>query len=221
MYYDHARIKSNARTFYDVNKGNAILVTLAYIGIIYGASLVSSMIPYVGTLAVSIFVLIPLELGYAVWFRNAIYAEKHPVGELFIGFSSNYMSYIGTLPLRGLYVFLWSLLFYVPGIIKSYSYRMTEYIKAENPNIPASRCIELSMIMTDGYKGQLFYLDLSFLGWNLLGGLTLGILNIVYVQPYQMAANAFAYEELKAVAISSGKISESELYGYSLKNGDY
>lgn len=225
MHYEHARIKSNARTFFSVNTGNSILCTLAYFGVTYGVSFVGALfnlaVPYIVTYGIMIFIIIPLQFGYTVWFRDAIYAQRHSVGELFMGFGSNYLSYLGTVLLKNLFIFLWSLLFYFPGIIKSYAYRMTDYIKAENPNLSASRCIELSMRMTDGHKGDLFYLDLSFLGWNLLSALTFGILSIVYVMPYQMAANAFAYEELKAEAIASGKIAEGELYGYSLNNSDY
>ena len=93
----------------------------------------------------------------------------------------------------------------------SYAYSMTEYIKMENPNISPSRAIELSKIMTQGRKGNLFYLDLSFIGWNLLSAITLGILGIVYVNPYYFACKAFAYEELKAEAIATGKINPNEL----------
>ena len=113
--------------------------------------------------------------------------------------------------LKGLFVSLWSLLFIIPGIVMGYAYGMTEFIKMENPNIQPTRAIDISKSMTNGHKGDLFYLDLSFFGWFMLSALTLGILGIVYVNPYYYAAKAFAYEELKAEAIANGKVDPNEL----------
>lgn len=213
MGFEHDRIKANARKFYSLNNINSILVYLIYIGITIGISVVSVIIPGIGTLAAMFFVMLPLQLGFIVWFYRAIYTEKLEVNAIFFPFGKDYMGFVGTVTLKYLYIFLWSLLFYIPGIVKTYSYMMTEYIKAENPNIPASRAIELSMIMTDGYKWKLFYLTLSFLGWSLLGAFTFGILNVVYVIPYMNASFAFAYDELKANAIATGRISANELNG--------
>lgn len=99
--------------------------------------------------------------------------------------------------LRGLYVFLWSLLFIIPGIIAQYRYAMTPFIMAENPNITASEAIELSKQMMDGYKGHLFMLRLSFIGWDLLSMLTMNIGNL-WLNPYRNAAEAAFYREVKS-----------------------
>ncbi|MDE6762717.1 MAG: DUF975 family protein [Oscillospiraceae bacterium] len=157
-----------------------------------------------------------LAMGVMDWFRRSI-REKISLKEAFRPFGrGRFWGSIGTCVLMQLYTFLWSLLFIVPGIIKSYSYSMTMYIKAENPEIAPSRAIELSMLMTDGHKGDLFYLHLSFLGWFLLSSLTYNILGIVYVFPYFYAAKSFAYEELKADAAARGiiDIREISLYAY-------
>lgn len=69
--------------------------------------------------------------------------------------------------------------------------------------------------MTDGRKMDLFVLDLSFIGWGILSALTLNILGILYVIPYQYAAKAFAYEEIKEEALANQKVSEAELFGYA------
>ena len=87
-----------------------------------------------------------------------------------------------------MYIFLWSLLFVIPGIVKSYSYSMVDFIKAENPSLPANKAIEMSKIMTDGYICNLFKLYLSFIGWNLLSVLTFGILSILFVNPYYLCS---------------------------------
>lgn len=155
--------------------------------------------------------LLPLSIGLFGWYRKSIY-EKTSLSGLFVPYKKEHLwSNIGTAFLMQLYTFLWSLLFVIPGIIKSYSYSQTLFIKSENPDIPASRAIELSKIMMEGHKGDLFYLHLSFLGWILLSSLTYHILGVVYVFPYFYSALAFAYEEIKADAIARGVIDPSEL----------
>ena len=99
--------------------------------------------------------------------------------------------------LRSLYVFLWSLLFVIPGIMKEYSYAMTPFILAENPNLTASQAIRLSEDLMDGYKSDLFILDLSFIGWDLLAVLTLNLGHIA-LNPYKNAAYAAFYRQLQA-----------------------
>ncbi len=165
-----------------------------------------------GCAAVSI-ALLPMAIGLFGWYRKSIYA-KTSLAEIFAPYRhGRFWGSVGTVALTQLYTFLWSLLFVIPGIIKSYSYSQTFFIKGENPNIPASRAIELSKIMMDGHKGDLFYLHLSFIGWLLLSSLTYNILGIVYVYPYFYAALTFAYEEIKADAIARGVIDQSEFGG--------
>ena len=107
---------------------------------------------------------------------------------------------------RSIYVWLWSLLFIIPGIVKGYAYSMTPYIIYENPNLSADRAIKMSKIMTDGYKGDLFVLNLSFIGWKFLSGITGGLVGIFWSNPYMGLTHAGAYEDLKWKAIQSGKL---------------
>lgn len=97
--------------------------------------------------------------------------------------------------LRGLYVFLWSLLLIIPGIIASYSYSMTPYIMAEHPEYGANYAIGLSKEMMRGNRWRLFCMQLSFIGWVLLSLLTLGI-GLLWVGPYMEAANAAFYRDV-------------------------
>jgi uncharacterized membrane protein len=92
---------------------------------------------------------------------------------------------------------LWSFLFFIPGIIASLRYSQAFYILAENPGMTANEAIEESKRITDGYKADLFITSLSFFGWGLLGGLTFGILTIIYVTPYMNATFANCYRFLK------------------------
>ena len=238
MWYDHLRIKSNARLFYKYNTGNSILVSLMLSVIPYAASFVLGVLFFIVSLLVAsigwyrnyeesllaasmalfwigmiacALCLCVFVMGVMDWFRRSIYG-KVPLTEVFRLFGKGrFWGSLGTCALMRLYIFLWSLLFWIPGIIKAYSYSMTMYIKAENPDISPSRAIELSMIMTDGHKGDLFYLHISVLGWLLLSAVTYNILGIVYVCPYFFAAQAFAYEEIKADAASRGVIDICEI----------
>lgn len=156
----------------------------------------------------------PLMIGLVGWYRSSIY-RKAPLGEIFTPYKPPRLwSNIGTMALMTLYIYLWSLLFIVPGIIKSFSYSQTMFIKAENPDIPANRAIELSKVMMEGHKFDIFYLHLSFIGWMLLSALTMNILGVLYVYPYYYAALAFAYEEIKIDAASRGLFDIREIRGY-------
>ena len=110
----------------------------------------------------------------------------------FSGFGKKWV----TMFLEGLYVCLWSLLFVIPGIVKSYAYAMTPYILLDNPELGANEAITKSKEMMKGYKWKLFCLDLSFIGWYLLTAITFG-LAMLYAAPLMNAARAQFYEELK------------------------
>lgn len=137
-----------------------------------------------------------LQLGYADFLLKQHDGKETNFHDLFSKFD-----YFGTgfaqQFLRELYIVLWSLLFIIPGIIKGFSYAMTPFILAENPNLTASQAIRLSEEMMDGHKADLFILDLSFIGWNFLALLTLNLGNIA-LNPYRNAAYAAFYRQLQA-----------------------
>lgn len=136
-----------------------------------------------------------LEVGRARFFLKG-FKEDIKIGYLFSTFNSKeYLSIIKTIFLRNLFGILWSLLFIIPGIIKFYEYRMVSYIVSEEPNISTSEAIQMSRDMTDGHKMDMFILDLSFLGWYLLGLLFFGIGGI-FVNPYKEATFAKLYNVL-------------------------
>lgn len=118
------------------------------------------------------------------------------VEDMFDGFRAGLGSNIITGLLVTLYTFLWSLLFVIPGIVKSYSYAMTFYILADNPDMAPSEAITRSREMMNGNKWRLFCLDFSFIGWLLLSALTCGILSF-WVMPYTEMARVEFYESLK------------------------
>lgn len=102
--------------------------------------------------------------------------------------------------LTGLYTFLWSLLFIIPGIIASFRYAMAPYILAENPDMTASEAIAASKEMMDGHKADLFILELSFIGWQFLNLFTLGI-GSFWLNPYMNAAYTAFYRDIAGARI--------------------
>lgn len=108
-----------------------------------------------------------------------------------------------------LWVFLWSLLFVIPGIVKHYSYSMMFYVIAENPQIGAIQSMNISKIMTQGHKADLFVMDLSFLGWAFLCTLSCGI-GYIWLIPYMTSAKTNAYYDLKKMAFQTGVLSPSD-----------
>lgn len=114
--------------------------------------------------------------------------------------------------LTNLFIGLWSLLFVIPGVYKSYQYRMVPYLLAENPGMDYRRALELSTAMMDGEKLDAFLLDLSFIGWYLLSIFTCMLLAVLYVTPYQQHTNAGLYIALREKAINNGLVNPAELY---------
>ncbi len=162
------------------------------------------------TLLFGIFVSNIVMVGLRGWFLRYQRGEAVPFGELFAGFRF-YSAALSTRLLTDVYTFLWSLLFVIPGIVKGYAYSMADYLIYENPNLSANRAIELSQRITDGYKGDLFVLDLSWIGWNILNALTVGILGIVYLNPYIYTTHAAVYECLRANALRDGRLTWEDL----------
>lgn len=101
-----------------------------------------------------------------------------------------------TMFLRALFTALWTCLFIIPGIIKSYEYCLIPYILAENPGLDRKTAFIRSKYLMKGHKWDMFVLDLSFIGWYLLSALTFGILAVFYVSPYLCATKAEAYTAL-------------------------
>lgn len=136
-----------------------------------------------------------VSMGYAKFNLNLINKTGPDIKDLFSEMGRFKAGFVMQF-LRGLYTFLWTLLLIIPGIIASYSYRMTPYILMENPDMTASEAIRASKEMMRGNKWRLFCLEFSFIGWSLLAALTLGI-GMLFLRPYMEAAGAAFYRELK------------------------
>lgn len=192
---NRAELKSQAKAQIKGKIGILFLITLL-IGLISGAATaILGMIPVVGSLVAAIVVTPAFALSIYRVYLLVAEGTKPEVKDAFSGFDDFWSAFKLTF-LVGLFTFLWSLLFYIPGIVKSISYSMSWYILAENKGKPALECIRESKEMTNGHKWELFVLSLSFIGWALLGALTLGIAYI-WIVPYMQATFTNAYKLLK------------------------
>lgn len=149
------------------------------------------------SLAYTVFLRYPLAVGFTrFFFRNS--EQPASLGEIGYSFDGGrYMKTVGAMLLRALFVWLFSLLFVIPGIIKMYDYYLVEYILADDPTMSPMDALRKSKEMMRGYRWDTFVLNLSFLPWYLLGGLTFGVLNIFYITPYVAQTNAELYRALK------------------------
>lgn len=166
----------------------AAAVIAALLGVIAVAGLVS--------LLLQIFVYSQLEVGAQRLFINCKDGAAD-WGDLVYVFKNGYGNVLVTMFLRNLFIFLWSLLFLVPGLIKSYEYKMVPYLLAEDPTMSRQEAFFQSKTMMMGNKWNAFVLDLSFIGWHLLAVVTCGLAEVFYIGPYVYLTNAELYHTLK------------------------
>lgn len=167
--------------------GTFAVIYLLY-ALIVGAS---GMIP-IATLIIAG----PMVIGISIAALKVTRQADIEVNDTFAGFKNfgtNCVIYI----LNNLFIALWTLLFFVPGIVKTYAYSMSYFIIADHPEMSATEARKESIRMMKGNKWRLFCLEFSFIGWMLLTSLTCGILSF-WVMPYMTSARAVFYEDLKA-----------------------
>ncbi len=167
-----------------------------YFGVIAAMIAAVALLAGIAGLALRILVMNPLEIGIRRYFMEDLYAPCE-LDRLTYGFKMNYVNGVITMLLRVVFTMLWTLLLIIPGIIKSYEYRMIPYILAENPDLEWREVFATSKRMMDGEKWNAFVLDLSFLGWVLLSLVTLGLVGIFYVNPYKGLTDAALYMALR------------------------
>lgn len=174
-------------------KGKIGILFVCYL-IIFGISIAAGLVPIVGGI-VSLVLSPALGLGLCRIYFELTKGSGVEVSTLFSAFPSLGKALWLNI-LIGVFTFLWSLLFYIPGIIKALSYSMANYILADNPEMTAREALRESKIIMHGHKWELFVLNLSFILWEILGVFTLGIA-FVYVVPYISATTANFYQSIK------------------------
>ena len=143
----------------------------------------------------------PLSFGLNYLFlKQARDNQPMELGDLFKGFSEDFGQNLLIGLMTAIFTALWSLLLVVPGIVKAYSYAMVYYIKADHPEYNWRQCIAESQAMMNGHKMDLFIMDLSFIGWMIVGSLCLGV-GTLWVSAYMEAARAHFYESIQTYVI--------------------
>lgn len=192
---------TNSSFSYNASYSLADDPTLQWItGLAIGVILIAAAVGF----AFAIFVINPINVGVQTFFlRNSSgEAEGFHLGD---GFKYNYLNVVKTMFFTILWILLWMLLFIVPGIIKSYSYRLVPYILAENPDIDTNEALMRSEQLMRGNKWETFIYDLSFIGWYILG--IFFLVSVFWVQPYKRSCDAELYRLL------AGKSGEDYSFG--------
>jgi len=230
MIMDRKLLKQNAKQNFKKDWFKSAVVTI----IMFGASLVSSILTvpqtvimasgeqYVTTstssflpMLLSVLVFSVLTVGGYRYFQKTRKNVHTDIGEVAGNFKDgNYKNVVIITFLKNIKIVLWTLLLIIPGIIKTYEYYLVENILAVRPDIDKNEAFRLSKLLMNGYKMDAFVLNLSFIGWYLLSLFTLGILTIVYVNPYMVATNVEFYAYVRAQAIQKGLITPMDLPDY-------
>lgn len=168
--------------------GSLLAIAAVVLGIIALALVIN--------LLLTIFVWNPLEVGCQKFYLNCKEGNSN-LGDMTYAFK-NCTGHIRVVMFyRTIFKYLWSLLFIIPGIVKSYEYMMIPFILADDPTISRKEAFARSKAMMQGNKWNAFVLDLSFAGWLILACFTLGILDIFFVNPYMYLTHAELYHSLK------------------------
>ena len=155
--------------------------------------------------------LLPFMVGMAGYFLNHLRGANPDWKSLYREGIDNYGKYFKVTVITDIITFLWTLLFIIPGIIKMFEYFFVKHIIHDNPELDHKQARDLSKRITDGFKLDLFVMDLSFFFWIMLTVLTFGIAYI-YVAPYMNCTTAMYYENLKHHALTTG-VARPEEFG--------
>ena len=161
---------------------------------------------FYGIMFLAMFITIPVTVGYYNAL-NKLYldGDDKVTSNMFTMGFGRFLRYVGGMLLMGVYVVLWTLLLIIPGIIKAIAYSLVPYILKDYPELSVNQAIKLSVKMMKGHKMRCFLLDLSFIGWVLLGILTLGI-GYIWLIPYIYTTMAAFYQDVKNEYIANGNM---------------
>ena len=155
-----------------------------------GASLIDSLL----RLAMAV-----VGVGFSLFVMNSVRRSQPALGNLLDGFGM-FPRVLFLIILQIVFIFLWSLLLVIPGIVAAYRYSFAVYVMIDHPEMSAMDCLRESKRLTTGYKRQLFLLDLSFILWFLLTMIpVVGYIAQVYVTPYMESARVLYYEQIRAL----------------------
>ena len=172
---DRKRMKADAKNLLASARVSPKAMVALYLGIALVLDLLATFIGDVGLASTFLSILtslllLVLDAGFVLYCMDIRRGEESGFLTLFDGFS-----FVGKLIALHIVIyaliFLWSMLFLIPGIIAGYRYRFAVYNLCENPELGIFEALNMSKQQTMGYKTQLFILDASYIGWIILAGL--------------------------------------------------
>ncbi|WFB35281.1 DUF975 family protein [Kiritimatiellota bacterium B12222] len=190
-FLKNAELTRRARESLKGQWGLGIGIALVFVLV---SNLAPAMIPGIGGL-VSLLIAGPMSMGFALAFLTLIRGGQAEVGQLFEGFRA-FGNALGAYILMSIFIFGWTLLLIIPGIIASISYSMTFFVLADDPELGPMDAIRRSKEMMRGYKWQYFCLCLRFIGWSILCILTFFI-GYLWLMPYMQTSFAHFYEMVR------------------------
>ena len=210
----NSEIRTEARSLMSGNWGSAVTTMLTYSIIVGGITFTTAFIGAIvetqigdthGSLTrlleipITLFILYPFAFSLVLLFIGFVRGENRlSVGGVFKAFNSpHYLNSIGVYFFVSLFTTLWTMLFIIPGIVKSLSYALAPYILADNPELSANEAIDESIAMMDGHKMDHFLMQLGYAALAMLSLLALGI-PLLWLDPYYKVVYAKFYEEVKA-----------------------
>ena len=214
MIMNRSLLKLDAKDAMRFANPHPVLVTLAFLAISFAGSLILTAFNVIQTLSsptgepgvlglliymvltvIFSLVLGAIQYGYYVYSLKVFKKENTGVMELFSHFPMM-LKVLGLSLYMGLFIWLWSLLFIIPGIIAALRYSQAFYVLAENPDMSIRDCVIESKLLMKGHLWEFIILGLSFILWILLALITFGI-GYLYVVPYMQITMAGYYLSLK------------------------
>ena len=162
-------------------------------------AVIAAVVAKLGALGTAVALLVYGPLGYAIakmFLKQSQDGQVMDLGQLKDGFTDDFSGTFMLNLMQTIFTFLWGLLLVIPGIIKALSWSMSYYIKVEHPEYSWKQCMDASAALTQGHKGELFVLGLSFIGWYIVGGLCLGV-GTLWAAAYYQATMTQCYNWLK------------------------
>ena len=210
-YDDKLSFKENA-----INLANSMGISERELNVILTVASVVFLLVSLLMAFFTIFVTEPLSIGATRFFMCARNGDVQ-FGNIGYAFKKGqYIKVVKTTVVKSLYTFFWSLLFIIPGIVKTFSYALVPYILSENPTISTKKAITISRKTMKGEKWHFFILGLSFILWYVLGAIACGI-GTIFVLPYVQATYAEFYALMRQKALAFGYADAEDLPGYPEK----
>ena len=199
---NRALLKQDAKDAMKAANPHPVLTTLVFWAIQLAAQIILGIVSSIGAFLIYLVVAIVIGLligtvqfGYYAYSLKVFKHEEAGISEL-LAYFPMLLKIFGLSLWMGLFIMLWSCLCYIPGIIAALRYSQAFYILAEDPNKGIRQCVNESKELMSGHLWEYFVLQLSFILWYLLTGVTCGIASL-YVTPYTEITNAGYYLSLK------------------------